>query len=355
MNELKNLLNISEKQQQETKIRKPKYYNKVKDNTLLVEDKNFMADLLHLPTTKQGYKYLFVVVDLATDEFDYEPLKTKVPYELVDAVVEINKRNFIKVKMNDGVSLRTDDGTEFKGTFDKFLYRSSILHRVARPNRHIQVANVESLNSTLGKLLNGYMNSKEEQTGKPYREWTDKIELIRTKLNEIRKKKLPDNIFTYIYPPWNGYIKNKSTKKTTYKEIPSKYKVGDYVHVALESPENALGEKQSGNFRNGDYRWTKEVHKILKVLYYSGKPYYRYIVNDFPNVSYQADELRPAQEAQQETYIVKKILNKRTSNKKIEYLVWWKGYKKNEATWEPAKQLIDDGLQDYIDDFEQAV
>lgn len=354
MNELKKLLNISDKQQEATKIRKPKHFNKVKENTLLVEDKNFMADLLHLPTTKKGFKYLLVIVDIASDEFDFEPLKSKVPSELVDAIVEINKRNFIKIKMNNGQSLRTDDGTEFKGQFEKFLYRSSILHRVARPNRHIQVANVESLNSTLGTLLNGYMNSKEEETGQPYREWTDKLVLIRTKLNEIRKKKLPDNIFTYMYAPWNGYIKNKSKKKTTYKQIPSKYKVGDYVHVALETPENALGEKQSGNFRNGDYRYTKEVHKILKVLYYNGPPYYRYIVNGFSNVSYQADELKPSQEAQQETYIVKKIINKRTTNKKIEYLVWWKGYKKSEATWEPAKTLIEDGLQDYIDDYEKS-
>jgi hypothetical protein len=40
-----------------------------------------------------------------------------------------------------------------------------------------------------------------------------------------------------------------------------------------------------------------------------------------------------------ETFIVKKILNKRVKGKKTEYLIWWKGYPKSEATWEPDKNL----------------
>jgi hypothetical protein len=354
MNALQEQLGITAKQKTFTKtIQKPKYYNRVKDNVLLKENFNFMADLLFLPTTKKGFKYLFVIVDLATDEFDMEPMTNKTPSDIVKAVYEINKRSFIKLYYDNGQSLRTDSGTEFRGAFSKWLYNHSILHRIAQPNRHIQLANVERLNGILGKLLNGYMNSKEEETGKTYKEWTDRINFIRTKLNEVRKKKLPDNIFTHLYPTWNAekMVEIKKNKKVVYELIKNKYKVGDLVYVALETPENALGQKQKGLFRNGDYRLTKEPHKILKVLYYHGPPYYRYIVNGFDGVSYQSDELRPAIGETDEKFKVKKIIGKKTIKKVLYYKVWWKGYPKKEATFEPAQNLIEDGLQAYIDEF----
>jgi len=40
-------------------------------------------------------------------------------------------------------------------------------------------------------------------------------------------------------------------------------------------------------------------------------------------------------------------------NKIKYYLVWWDKYLKKDATYEPENQLIDDGLQNYIDDFEK--
>jgi hypothetical protein len=123
----------------------------------------------------------------------------------------------------------------------------------------------------------------------------------------------------------------------------------------LETPEDALGKKQKGLFRNGDYRLTKEPHSILKVLYYHGAPYFRYIVNGFDGVSYQEAELKPAIGETSEKFKVKKIIGKKTVKKVLYYKVFWKGYKKSEATWEKATNLIEDGLQDYIDEFESTI
>lgn len=36
-----------------------------------------MSDLIVLPETNEGYKYLLVVLDLATNLFDYQPIKRK--------------------------------------------------------------------------------------------------------------------------------------------------------------------------------------------------------------------------------------------------------------------------------------
>jgi hypothetical protein len=80
---------------------------------------------------------------------------------------------------------------------------------------------------------------------------------------------------------------------------------------------------------------------------------WRYRLNGFPNVAYAEAELKPAVE-ETEKYEVKKIISKRTVNKKVQYLVWWKRQKKVESTWENATNLIEDGLEDYIQSYEES-
>ena len=353
MEELKKLLKITNKQSIFTKsYKKPKFYDKVKDNIPLVPDKNFMADYLFLPKTKQGYKYLLVVVDLASNLFDIEPMKDKKPESVVDAVLDMDKRPYIHFHANEGQSIRTDAGNEFKGSFKDFCKKNSILFRPALPNRHIQLPNVERLNGVLGSLLNGYMNGMELKNGKSYSEWSNVIPTIRTKLNQIRKNKLPDNIFTHIYPHWDATIPIKN-KEDVYKIIEPKYKVGDLVYVKLETPENALGEKQSNSFRNGDYKLSNIPKKITKVLYYSGKPYYRYLVSGYDGVSYQEDELVSANGETEEKFEVKEILKRKKIKDKYEYLIWWRGEKKSDATWEPRDNLIK-FVKKLIDNYDKA-
>ena len=84
MEKLLQELGIDEKYSKPVKIKKE--FSKVKENIPLKADYNFMADLLELPETKKGYKYLLVVVDLATDEFDIEPIINKDSLTVVDAM-----------------------------------------------------------------------------------------------------------------------------------------------------------------------------------------------------------------------------------------------------------------------------
>jgi len=304
----------------------PKKYNKVKDNIPLKEDYNFMADILMLPETEEGFKYLLVVVDLATDEFDIEPMKTKQPEEALKAIKTMFKRKFIDEPY---ASIRTDGGTEFQGVFAKWLYDENIMHKKALPDRHKQMANVERLNKDLGRLFNGYMNAMEEETGEEYRQWTDVLDKVRKDLNKIRKKDVSKNDpVTDEYP--------------VPKFVEPKYKVGDIVYHISEVPRNALGHKQpTKNFRMGDYRWNMTPRKIVKVLPYPNDVQVRYVLDHMPNVSYAEYELKPAKE-KVEKFVVKQILDKKVEKKKIFYKVWWKGYKKEEATWEPKSELEKD-------------
>ena len=71
--------------------------------------------------------------------FDMEPIRTKTPDDVLQALKKILSRNYIP---DIKASVRTDSGTEFEGIFHKWLYDENILHRIAEPNRHTQLANI---------------------------------------------------------------------------------------------------------------------------------------------------------------------------------------------------------------------
>jgi hypothetical protein len=108
-----------------TKRRKQSEYNHVKDNIPMKANQNMMADILFLPNDN-GYKYLLVVVDLATDKFDMEPLKTKKAFEVLLAMKRMFERPYIE---RPEASIKTDDGNEFKEVFQIYLYNNNILHK----------------------------------------------------------------------------------------------------------------------------------------------------------------------------------------------------------------------------------
>ena len=64
-------LNINEKFTK-PRLEKQPVYNHIKNNVPRIE-----ADLIEMPETKNKNKYILVIVDLATNEFDIEPLKFK--------------------------------------------------------------------------------------------------------------------------------------------------------------------------------------------------------------------------------------------------------------------------------------
>ena len=289
----------------------PDQMTKVKDQIPLVEDYNYMADILHLPTDKFGFNKLLVICDIADDTFDIEKLKGESAEETLKAYKKIIQRGIIKVPY---ASILTDGGSSFKSVFHKYLYDNGVHQRVARVGRHHQLSNVDSLCRQLGSIFNGIMNKKEEETGKVSKAWTHAIDEVRGKLNNYRRSrgvKIPKDITTYEYPIFDNVvpkIKIKKIKKggdlkeeveahptegEKYTLIKPKYKVNDLVNVLLEEPQTILGKKQPTKiFRMGDLRLEKKKRKILKVLYYSGPNHYRYLIEGLPNASYTEQELK---------------------------------------------------------------
>jgi hypothetical protein len=56
------------------------------------KDFNYMSDLIELPQTDKGFKWLLVVMDLATNLFDIEPMKNKTAETTLNSFKAIIKR-----------------------------------------------------------------------------------------------------------------------------------------------------------------------------------------------------------------------------------------------------------------------
>jgi hypothetical protein len=308
----------------------PKEYNSVWNNIPHIDNYNYMADILVLPETKKGFRYLFVVCDLASDDFDIEPLKNKKPEDTQDALIRMYKRKYVGIPKG---SMRTDAGSEFKGKFDAYLKSEGVVHRTSLANRHKQTCLVENLNRTLSKLFMGYMNVKEEETGKAYNEWTDVVPKIRKELNSIRHIELKAYFDPEEYPTFSFEDAGKP-----------KFKEGQIVHEKLDWPENALGHKQpTSAFRSGDYTYSRIPKVISQVLVMNDKPYYRYLLQGIPNASFTEHELIKSSHRAPK-FKIRKILKKKKIRGEWYRLVWWSGSKKIEATWEKQKELEKDGL-----------
>ena len=319
-----------------TKAPKKGTFDTIKENTFPKQDYNFMADLLMLPKTSKGFRYILSVVDLWSDDFDIEPMKTKTSTECLKAFQTIINRDYLNMPKG---SIRTDNGGEFKADFSKFLKDNNVLHRLSLPYRHKQMANVENLNLQLGRILMTYLSNKEQELEKPYYDWTDILEPIRVELNQYRHK--PDGDPYSLDPiPFND-------KEPLFKK-------GDIVIKKLEYPKNALGHTEdTERFRKGDLRWDyKTKLKIVKILNYPKNN--RYILNTLPNVSYSENELQKVDDSD-EKFEVKKIWDKKTIGKRVYYRVWWKKFLKKNSTWELKTNLIEDGLQEMIDEFESTL
>jgi hypothetical protein len=341
-------------------VRREKTFQSVKANTYPHPGYNYMADLLFLPDDGHGYRYCLVVVDLWSDAFDIEPIKNKQPGAVVDAIKRMWRRPYLSEPM---ASVQTDSGNEFKGAFSQYLRDENIIKRTALPNRHKQMANVERLNRELGRLFNGYMNVKEQETEKVYRGWTDVVPDVRKLLNGYRterRQRIMKHEAMHDEKPIQSNMVRVGRKRLVIDQMSDsatplspKYRVGDLVHRKLDRPMNALGEYQpTERFREGDLRWDPLPKKVVAVLSFpSNRIPFRYVLEGYPNVSYTDAELKPST-AVDATYVVERLLDEKRIDGVPHVLVKWKGWKVKDSTWESKQQLLDDGFEKEIKELE---
>eukprot|EP00729_Bicosta_minor_P010919 gene10919-6890_t len=186
------LKNISQKTTNLTKtpgrdIERPHEY-------VAAPDAVHQADVLFLPND-DGYKYLLVVVDVATRLTDAYPMKFKNQQSVIAGFTKIYSRplppkkrkgNPLKERiLSKPIAMQTDDGAEFTGKEPRQYFKDNgIALRVGKPGRSRQQAMVETRNGMINRFITARQNEEEGTTGEYATGWMEDIPLIVQLLNE---------------------------------------------------------------------------------------------------------------------------------------------------------------------------
>lgn len=307
------------------------------------------ADLLTMPNDN-GYKYVLVVIDVASRLLEAEPLKNKDATTVKNAMVKIYaKKTLKKPKM-----MNVDDGGEFKGATKKWFDDNQIGVRVAEVGRHRQQAFVENANRTIGKILHQRMTEEEAVTGQTSTEWKDDLKPLINAMNNRAKKK---------------YGKLMQSKKIVAGPIRCEKNschmldIGTKVRVALEQPtDNIHGNRLFGKFRASDVRWDVTVRTIEDhYLAPDQPPMYkisgkrpRYTRNQLQVVEgeVEPDASKILKGKKPKSHVVEKILDIRKLPAGWFALIKWYGWKKEDNSWERLEDIKED-VPDMVKEFKE--
>jgi hypothetical protein len=235
----------------------------------------YQADTVYMPEDN-GFNYILDVVDLAHKNVDAEPMRGRTSMDVIQAFEAMFRRKYISRETMQ--YLYTDAGTEFcNEEFDGYMKQNEVIHRVTRVARKNQTGVVEYYNGVITKVLGVKMGTDEirlEETGR----WKDSLPRVIKAIND--NKKDPPKIKDFFKDP-------------IVKESDLDLNIGDYVHVKLEQPIDTItGEKYNGNqkFRNGDLRYSREVHKIVNISMLPNQPV-RFFLEGINNATFMRWEL----------------------------------------------------------------
>jgi hypothetical protein len=298
------------------------------------------ADTCEMPLDN-GYNYFLVLVELACRRVDGEPLKDKEAQTVLNAFKIIYERGRIIPPTH---RLEVDSGTEFNNKLMRnfFTKEIGVLIRFGQTGRYRQQCFAERAIQAIQEPLSQRMGAQELLTGQPSTEWVDDFHEI---VDEVDRKWRRNPPSIPIGPP--RISKND--------ELLSE---GTRVRVKLEDPISVLGNKLHGRFRTGDIRWDPRIRTIKKLIlspeqppmYLLDGPHGRLGVSRCAYTRKQLQIVPDNENPPPDTvirgtpkfYIPEKILKQRIRQGKLQYLIKWKRYPENRATWEPAEIIHED-------------
>lgn len=233
-----------------------------KDRIITMDLNTFQADLVQLPDD-EGYNYIFVIVNIATNNMDCEPQMTKTMLETSESLKTIYKR---KVITNQIRFLQTDQGSEFKNElFTKFCSENDIELHFASTRRKNQMAKVEWMIGLLTKFLYKQMSVNSYADGNWNKKWVKYVVPVKDEINKYYAEKFDRKEQMLKYFQYQPYM----------NEIDNLIPIGTKVYPMLFKPVDVFddGRRLFGNFRHGDFRFDlNNPCKIKEWIIRAGRP-----------------------------------------------------------------------------------
>ena len=310
-------------------------------------------DLIDLSKTEsKGYKYIMTTIDTFSKYVWLRKLKTKevetttkeLKFILQDIKSMMEKLNKIdnKNRILQPKAIQTDNGSEFKGSFNKLIEDKGIKHIYGEPYHSTSQGVVERMNRTIrNKILKLKLLNNGDNV------WADKMDEIEFSINAT----------------YSDAIKTTPLKAITIEKPEEQEEIQEQIKKQAKKNNSNLNDKilekgQKVRLKNK----LKKTDKITDNPTYSNEIYTIAQANkptdDFRPSTYLLDEIKgkytyndllPIEEVdnelnQTEKYEFQKIIRPATQNGIFGYYVKWKGYK--DATFEPHDNLILDVPKD---------
>jgi hypothetical protein len=202
-----------------------------------------IADFTMSGAVNDGYRYLFVAVDIFTKFCHSVPIKDKQPAESVRAMKEI-----LKVIGVPEVIYHDNEGSWNSGGFIQLLNQNKIKQIITSTPPPFAERMIQSLKNMIHTRLGGLEISKEK--------WIDILPAVLKKYNNTKHstigmspnqaKQGNDNIEIWLN------IHNKATFSRSYPPLKKSSEVRVYV-------------KPKTMTKGYDSRWTKEVYKVIAI------------------------------------------------------------------------------------------
>lgn len=274
-----------------------------------------LVDLISLQKYNPGYRYILTCIDILSKYAWAIPLKTKRGEDIVRAFQAIFSTRKPKC-------LQTDQGTEFKNKkFQKFLKLNGV--RFFTTYNATKASVVERFNRTLKTKMWKYFTHNHT-----YR-YTDVLDNLLRSYNHTYHssiKRAPIDVNSEneqdVWFTLYGNMENSETK-------PCVFQAGDIVRVS----------KHKLTFEKGyETNWTDELFVVTECVR-RDPPVYRIkdLLDEPIQGTFYVQELQKV--SLKSHYTVEKILKKRMRNKRLEYLVKYRGYPTKFNQWIPAFNL----------------
>ena len=310
-------------------------------------------DLIDLSRTESdGYRFIMTTIDTFSKYVWLNKLKTKDVETTTKALKNVFDRISSMMKelnKEDGANrqeqpraIQTDNGTEFKGSFNDEIVRRGIKHIYGEPYHSTSQGVVERMNRTIrNKILKLKLLNKDNNV------WASKMDEIEFSINATYSdstKTTPIKAITMDTPEEYDEVQNQIKKQAIKNNANLDDTILDKGQQVRLRTKLKKTDKITDHPTFGD-----EIYTIEQVN--KPKDDFRpstYVLDNIKG-KYTSNDLLPVNSVQNpinrtEKYELQRIQRPATSNGVFGYWVKWKGYK--DPTFEPHESLMLDVPKD---------